>query len=83
LFVSESSHSTIYLPSSYKFRYASTNPSNDEEKKKNITNLIYVAGALTGLGAIYSLVCYFISKKINRIVCSFKVEKVRKKKNKQ
>jgi hypothetical protein len=58
LFVSESSHSTIYLPSSYKFRYASTNSTNDnEEKKKNMTNLIYIAGALTGVGAIYSLVC--------------------------
>lgn len=48
---------------SYQSRYASSTSSNDEqaqneEKKKNMTNLIYVAGALTGLGAIYSLVCY-------------------------
>jgi hypothetical protein len=28
-----------------------------------MTNLIYLAGALTGVGAIYSLVCHFIWKK--------------------
>lgn len=44
--------------SSNQFRYASTDEQQEnEQKKKNITNLMYVAGALTGLGAIYSLVC--------------------------
>jgi hypothetical protein len=58
-------HPTNSLRSSYTFRYASTSSSNDEqkedeEKKKKMTNLIYLAGAITGLGAIYSIVCHLI-----------------------
>ena len=51
-----------------------------------MTNLLYLAGAVTGLGAIYSLVRIFDlymkqSKQIGVVFfCRFKVEKVRKKK---
>jgi hypothetical protein len=53
---------TIIHRPSYLSRYASTNSSNDEqkqneEKKSNMTNIIYIVGALTGVGAIYSIVC--------------------------
>lgn len=34
----------------------SQDTANDEKKKKNMTNIIYVVGALTGLGALYSIV---------------------------
>ncbi|UJR30224.1 hypothetical protein I4U23_017762 [Adineta vaga] len=64
LIQSESTQTTNYLRSNYGFRYASTassssndeqNSQENEQKKKNITNLMYLAGALTGLGAIYSI----------------------------
>ena len=62
LCITESSHPIVYVRPSYAVRCASTTSSNDEqnqneEKKKNMTNLLYLAGALTGVGAIYSLVC--------------------------
>ncbi|CAF4081471.1 unnamed protein product [Rotaria sp. Silwood2] len=60
LIQSNSLQTTTSLRSSYIFRYASTNSSNDEqnrneEKKKNMTNLMYIVGGLTGVVAIYSI----------------------------
>ena len=66
LFCSDSSQTTNYLRSTCEFRFASTttsssndgqNSHDEEQKKKNITNLMYLAGAVTGLGAIYTIVC--------------------------
>ncbi|CAF1262518.1 unnamed protein product [Rotaria sordida] len=60
LIQSNSLQTTTSHRSSYIFRYASTNSSNDEKnqnekKKNNMTNLIYIVGGLTGVAAIYSI----------------------------
>ena len=50
---------TLTKPLPKFVRLASTsNQQNDsnEKKKENFTNLIYIVGALTGAGAIYSIV---------------------------
>ncbi|CAF0853879.1 unnamed protein product [Adineta steineri] len=56
---SESSHTTVYLRPSYTFRCASTassSSSNDEQNQKaNMTNLLYLGGAITGVVALYSI----------------------------
>ena len=65
LFRQETNRGTLFL------RTAST--SNNQEnsngpKKDNMTNVIYVVGALTGLGAIYSIVSRSKRKQFDRIV---------------
>ena len=56
---------TISIHSPHVLRYSSTNSSNDEkdqneETKNKLTNLMYIGGGLTGVIAIYSLVCICI-----------------------
>ncbi|CAF1544433.1 unnamed protein product [Adineta ricciae] len=64
LIASDASPTTNYVRTTCEFRFASTttsssndgqNSHDEEQKKKNITNLMYLAGAVTGLGAIYTI----------------------------
>ncbi|CAF4421931.1 unnamed protein product, partial [Rotaria magnacalcarata] len=60
LIQADSLQTTASLRLSCLLRYTSTNSSNDEqtrneEKKKTMTNLMYIVGGLTGVIAIYSI----------------------------